>query len=371
LLFLSSAAAIKERLKVTEPTLHDWLVTHAESLDTSAEQAEALLSRLASDGLIGLGVPVVMGGQGGDLGDALCAIAALAERSLTAAFMAWSQRAFIELLLQSPNAALRERLLPELLSGRLAGAPGLSNAMKFVSGLESLQVRGAVDTDGRWCLNGLLPWVSNLRGEGFVAACAMADAGGGPPQIWVLPHDAAGLSRSADFDLLGMQASHTARLELVGVRLDAAWRLHDTAPAYLPGVRPNFLGLQCALALGLAQRCLQVAEATMGAAAAVLAEPLAATGAELAECRTRLLAGLRDGRFREDPVTLCELRIRLVELAQQALQLELQASGGRAFLNEYNTSFARRWREAAFLPVITPSLVQLKGELGRKRMACQ
>lgn len=356
---------------MTESSLHDWLVAHAESLDACDTDAEALLPQLASDGLIGLGVPTAMGGRGGDLGDALCAIAALAERSLTAAFMAWSQRAFIELLLQTPNAALRERLLPELLAGRLAGAPGLSNAMKFVSGLESLQVRGQVEADGRCRLDGVLPWVSNLRGGGFAAACAMANTAGGPPQIWVLPHDAEGLSRSADFALLGMQASHTARLELDGVRLDPAWRLHDTAPAYLPGVRPNFLGLQCALALGLAQRCLQMAETSMGGAEAVLGEPLAATGAELAERRTLLLDGLRDGRFREDPVTLCELRIRLVELAQQALQLELQASGGRAFLSEYNTDFARRWREAAFLPVITPSLVQLKGELGRKRMACQ
>lgn len=351
--------------------LHDWLGASAESLNADVEQAEALLPRLAEDGVIGLGVPVDMGGQGGDLGDALCGLSALAERSLTAAFMGWSQRAFIELLLQTPNGALRERLLPELLSGRLAGAPGLSNAMKFVSGLESLQVRGQVEADGRWCLDGELPWVSNLRGGGFVAACAMANTAGGPPQIWVLPHDAEGLSRSADFALLGMQASRTARLKLNGVRLDPTWRLHDMAPAYLPGVRPNFLGLQCALALGLAQRCLQVVEANMGGAEAVLDEPLAVTGAELVECRTLLLDGMRDGRFREDPVTLCKLRIRVVELAQQALQLELQASGGRAFLSEYNTEFARRWREAAFLPVITPSLVQLKGELGRKRMACQ
>lgn len=356
---------------MTESTLHDWLVAHSGSLDTGAEHAEALLPQLADDGLLGLGVPPPLGGQGGDLGDALCAIAALAERSLTAAFMAWSQRAFIELLLQTPNAALRERLLPELLAGRMAGAPGLSNAMKFVSGLESLQVRGQVESDGCWRLDGVLPWVSNLRSGGFVAACAMANTAGGPPQIWVLPHDAEGLSRSADFELLGMQASHTARLELDTVRLDVAWRLHDTAPAYLPGVRPNFLGLQCALALGLAQRCLQEAEANMGGAEAVLGEPLTATGGELAERRMLLLEGLRDGRFRKDPATLCELRIRLVELAQEALQLELQASGGRAFLSEHNTDFARRWREAAFLPVITPSLVQLKGELGRKRMACQ
>ena len=29
-------------------------------------------------------------------------------------------------------------------------------------------------------------------------------------------------------------------------------------------------------------------------------------------------------------------------------------------------AFARRWREAAFLPIVTPSLVQLKTELAKR-----
>jgi hypothetical protein len=55
----------------------------------------------------------------------------------------------------------------------------------------------------------------------------------------------------------------------------------------------------------------------------------------------------------------------MVELATSAVQLELQASGGRAYLAGGGNGFARRWREAAFLPIVTPSLVQLKTELSR------
>jgi alkylation response protein AidB-like acyl-CoA dehydrogenase len=60
---------------------------------------------------------------------------------------------------------------------------------------------------------------------------------------------------------------------------------------------------------------------------------------------------------------LFELRIGLAEVASQAVQLELQASGGKAYLQAYGAGFARRWRESAFVPIITPSLVQLRTEL--------
>ncbi len=43
------------------------------------------------------------------------------------------------------------------------------------------------------------------------------------------------------------------------------------------------------------------------------------------------------------------------------------ASGGRAYLSGPGRDFARRWREAAFIPVITPSIVQLKTALARHR----
>ncbi|MGV8481972.1 acyl-CoA dehydrogenase, partial [Pseudomonas aeruginosa] len=47
---------------------------------------------------------------GGTLADAVERVAAVAARSLTAAFVFWGQRAFIEYLLQSPNQELRQRL---------------------------------------------------------------------------------------------------------------------------------------------------------------------------------------------------------------------------------------------------------------------
>ena len=72
---------------------------------------------------------------------------------------------------------------------------------------------------------------------------------------------------------------------------------------------------------------------------------------------------MRAHRFHTAPAQLFEIRIALAETAAQAVALELQASGGRAYLTPQGDGFARRWREAAFVPVITPSLVQLKAAL--------
>jgi hypothetical protein len=70
--------------------------------------------------------------------------------------------------------------------------------------------------------------------------------------------------------------------------------------------------------------------------------------------------GLRTPQFFERPADLFRIRIRLAEIAADAVQLELQASGGRAYLSKPGQGFQRRLREVAFIPLITPSLVQLK-----------
>ena len=101
----------------------------------------------------------------------------------------------------------------------------------------------------------------------------------------------------------------------------------------------------------------------------ILAEPLAQLQAQVEYLSDQLIAGVREGRYVAEPWLLFEVRIALAEAAQQAVQLELQASGGAAYLKPAGDGFARRWREAAFLPIVTPSLVQLKTELAKRRAA--
>ena len=347
--------------------LAGWLEVNADALDTEPAGAGAVLPRLASAGIFSVGLDRRHGGDGGDIADAVEAIAAVASRSMAAGFVAWGHRTFIEYCAQSSNAELRRSCLPALLSGELAGATGLSNAMKALSGLEGLQITARQDTDGGFRLDGKLPWVTNLRPEGFVVAAAVAESGTSRMLVLAIPSEALGLLRSPDLDLMAMRASNTAAIELVDVSLVAGQVLTDEARTWLPIVRPAFLGLQCGLAIGLARRSLVEASSFCGAGRHILREPIDALASRLAVDVSELAAGLRSGVYAAAAARLFELRIELAQIAQEAACLELQAAGGRAYLSTPGSGFARRWREAAFVPIITPSLVQLKAALATRQ----
>lgn len=343
--------------------LREWLEQQAEALDLGQLDGAELLPRLAAADLLRVGVPQEDGGLGGDVSAAVEAVAEVATHSLTAAFVLWGQRSFIEFLLHSDNHELKQRLLPALLQGELAGASGLSNAMKFLSGIEQLGVQASAQDDG-YVLNGRLPWVTNLRKQGFVVAAAVA-RDDGSAFIAAIDSQQAGLSRSDDLQLLGMQSSNTAAVQLQAVSLPASAVIAADARSFLARVRPCFLALQCAMALGLARRSVAEIAAHLGGSRCVLVAEFTQLQRDLLSLSAQLHSGLREQRYFSQPKGLFELRIALAAVTSQAVQLELQASGGRAYLQPYGAGFARRWRESAFIPVITPSLVQLRAELER------
>ncbi|TYL85847.1 acyl-CoA dehydrogenase family protein [Bradyrhizobium cytisi] len=346
-----------------------WLDHDALLFDRVSHGASAIVPTLGRAGLFGIGVPRHLGGDGATLADGVRAIAAVSARSLTAGFVFWGHRTFIEYLLQSPNARLREKLLPDLLAGRRAGATGLSNAMKFLNGLEALQVT-ASRRDGTLCLDGKLPWVTNLRKEGFDVAAAVQDDDSKPAFIVSLSSDDDGLVRTADLDLMAMRASNTAAIAIDRLAINEDRIIHPNAGNWLPRVRPAFLGLQCGMSIGLAHRSLCEVDSLIGNGGVLAA---AATGltAELAALEEQLLSPLDGPFFIEQPVALFQLRIRLAEIVNQSLQLELGATGGKAYLSAPGEGYQRRLRESAFIPVVTPSLVQLETviEAHRRRAA--
>lgn len=341
--------------------LRTWLESQADPLDQGLLNSEVLLPRLAASGVLGHGVPSKFGGIGGDVWDGVEAIAQVATFSLTAALVFWAQRSFIEYLLQSENVGLGQSLLPDLLAGRKAGATGLSNAVKFLAGIEQLQVAAQHQPSG-WQLSGGLPWVTNLHKGGFNVAVAI-ELDGAPPIIAAVPSSLDGLKRSDDLQLIGLQSSNTAALTFENALLSEEWLIAADAGRYLSQVRPAFLGMQCGMAMGLARRSLMEVKALGLRTSLVLETDLRRLDAHLAQLEQALAHGLRAGRFTSEPVELFKLRIGLAQVASEAVQLELQALGGSAYLQGYERGFARRLRESAFVPVITPSVVQLRSQL--------
>lgn len=342
--------------------LIEWLKQHSDRLDQSPQHADELLTRIAQAGIFKYGVPTSFGGDGSDFQKAVDAISEIAQYSLTAAFIAWGQRTFIGNLLASDNPVPRDLLLADLLAGNITAGTGLSNATKFLSGIEELNVT-ITERDGKCYLNGRLPWVTNLRRYGFLTTFAAGYQNGGKPIIVAIPSVANGLTRTEDLNLVALQGSNTAALIFDNVELDDDWILSHDAQAFLAKTRPEFLGLQCALPFGLAERCLAEVEKSLvfGSNRLVLQTEWEAQVTALKALKQRLADGLSEAEyFIQQPKELFKIRIEIVDVVAQSALLELQAGGGRGYLQDAGTEFIRRWREAAFLPVVTPSAVQLR-----------
>ncbi|MHA3084184.1 hypothetical protein ACX1NX_13695 [Acinetobacter sp. ANC 5383] len=338
-----------------------WLEQHAEALNAGeADVSLALLQQLGQANVFRQGVPEQFGGLGNTLQDAIKTIAQVAEYSVTAAFVSWSQRTYIEYLLTAKADILNEFCFSELLAGQYAGATGLSNAMKFLSGFEPLQIQ-AEEIDGGWKLNGKLPWVTNFHPSGFTVAVA-ADSSQGP-LLFLVPSDRAGFDRQSNLELIGLKGSSTAAAILTDVMVSQTELLSNKANQYLPAIRPAFLGLQCALSIGLIRRSMQQVIAKKHSS--LVNDQVNFIQQQLEENLKALFDGLVSGEFVTQARRLFEIRISLSELTQHAIQLELCSTGGKCYLTPYEDGFARRLNESAFIPIVTPSVLQLKTELSR------
>ena len=158
-----------------------WLDTNADHIDQeSGPIADQLLEKIAENDVFKIGVPAEFDGLGGGPTQVVDVLDELAQHSLTASFISWGHRTFIEYILASDNAYPRETWLKELYTGERAGGTGLSNAVKFLSDIEELNVTISQEGDDYY-LDGRLPWVTNLRSDKFAALFAADFKDGSQP----------------------------------------------------------------------------------------------------------------------------------------------------------------------------------------------
>lgn len=150
---------------------------------TGAEQdAPSRLAFVARRGLLRCAVPLAQGGDGAPIDELVSRIRELAGQDMASARIAWAQRIAVEALVHSPNIALREHLLPDLLTGALAGTLSWRLDLTLASARSLVQ---AQPLERGWHLNGLLDDVPNLQWEGYVVVCPVRfDAQVGQPQRW-------------------------------------------------------------------------------------------------------------------------------------------------------------------------------------------
>lgn len=150
-----------------DPVNHGGMPNTSASQDTEA-LPDRLLAEIATLGLPRLIAPRALGGHGAPVTELSRQLSALAQRNTAAAWLAWSQCMAVEALVHSPNGALREYVLPDLLEGSRAGA--ISWRPDFGLTAEQSVVQAQALERG-WHLIGRLDEVPNLQWDGYVVVC--------------------------------------------------------------------------------------------------------------------------------------------------------------------------------------------------------
>lgn len=136
---------------------------------------------------------------------------------------------------------------------------------------------------------------------------------------------------------------------------------------FISAVRPTFLILQTSECLGVADAAIDAAATRLTGVNEVLTEDVEKLRAEithLIHTQDLIIAVLDDGAT-VDRVKLLELRLDAARAAVDATALEVRVAGGAGYAQSSPAS--RRFREAAFIPVQSPSETQLTWELRRAK----
>jgi alkylation response protein AidB-like acyl-CoA dehydrogenase len=299
-------------------------------------------------------------------------LATAAWSDMSLAFSLWCHRMVIEYLRAAngdqdgcPHGGGRDDEQREWL-GRLerayaVGSSGLAAAMAHYVGGGPLPIRAALRARERFELTGTLRWASNLFPDEFVLITA-ADAGPNGKVIVILPAGRAGLEVEKHPVLLDLQATASSSVNLRATLVESTEILATDFDRFVRTVRPAFLLYQASFCWGLAARALCEANALIGKGTnEVFASELRANNSE----RDRIEEGILENLAA--PVTtgagreIVELRLSAARLAGAASRLESKLAGGAGYTSCSAT--ARRFREAAFLPIQSPTEGQLLWEL--------
>jgi alkylation response protein AidB-like acyl-CoA dehydrogenase len=319
-------------------------------------------------------------------------LATVAWSDLSVAFSLWSHRMVIEYLRAADEARpARREWLPRLETAEVMGSTALAAAMAHQVAGTALPIAGRGDADPAssdargLALTGHLRWASNLFGVGFLLVTA-AEVSGRGPLVVALPGALDGLEIEPYPDLLDLQSTQSSSIRLSRAHVGEWAVLAEPLDAFIRRVRPTFLLFQASFCWGLAARALLEAAARMtrgtnhvfGAEQRVLEEERArveqALLARLDDVAA--VAGVAPETTRSPPpsspsamgaslpmVELVRLRLDAARLATSATRLESKVVGGSGYARGSQT--ARRLREAAFLPIQSPTEGQLLWELSR------
>ena len=287
----------------------------------------------------------------------------IAAVDLSVAFGIWAHTMVITYLRTADTDYVRY-VLPALENGTRPGVTGMAPAFKEAAGAGSIDLTATPAEDG-YVLNGTLAWASNLADDAVIVTAARTPSG----ERLLVAFDgcAPGVTLGTPFALLGLNATSSAGITLDNVPVPAGQVLSRDFEAFISAVRPTFLILQTSECLGVADAAIDAAATRLTGVNEVLTEDVEKLRAEITHLihTQDLIAAVLDDGATVDRVKLLELRLDAARAAVDATALEVRVAGGAGYAQSSPAS--RRFREAAFIPVQSPSETQLTWELRRAK----
>jgi alkylation response protein AidB-like acyl-CoA dehydrogenase len=331
---------------------------HAAALDRGDDSSRRSFAALGAAGVLGVGAP---GNAHGRLPQMASVIAEISGVCMSTAFSVWAHRMVVEYLL-TVGTPFGIAAVHPLLDGTALGVTAMAAAFKDAAGCGTLELT-ASPVKGGYELSGRIRWASNLHPDSLLVTAARTRTG--EKLVVALPLHTPGVTVGDHLDLLALGSTASSSLVLEGVRITGQQVLSENFEVFLTAVRPTFLLLQSAMCLGLARASVAQSQLALTGVNYVFTADVDGVAGEITVAERTLAAmAAAIGKANEPKSTeFLWLRLTAAELASASTALELRTAGGQGYASR--TAASRRYREAAFIPVQSPSEAQLRWELGR------
>lgn len=280
----------------------------------------------------------------------------VAKTCMTTAFCLWCHLAALTYVRTSANEALKATVLDELETGRVLGATGLSNPMKYYAGLEKLHL-SAKRVAGGYSLSGVLPSVSNL-GEGHVFG-VLAEVNSKQRVMCLISCAMDGLMLKEKNGYFGINGSATYSCSFTNVFVPDQFVLAADADSFIEQIRPFFIAYQIPLGLGVTATSIQSIEKMVNrqnGCNQFLPVQAPELRRELAVLQEQFHDALQTASL--NWVAFANIRLQVAYVTLKSVQAAMLHHGSAGYLEA--SAPARRLREAYFFANLTPTIKHLE-----------
>lgn len=337
---------------VLDSALREQVAENAKACDKGEKPGRYILPALGEAGLIDT-----------DYATSADTLRELAAEDLSVGFTTWAARMTLEYLKRADTDYSRS-LAERIAAGTNPGVTAMAGAFKEAAGVGELDLTAEKDGEG-YVVSGKIGWASNLYDDAIVVTGAKTAEGEKFLFAFEAGHE--GVEFGQPFGLLGLNATESAWVSFDNVRVPAEQVLTRDFDTFMKGVRPVFVVMQVAECLGVAEASAEAASQKLDGMKATFADDVEQVRADIGSVRARQSATITSISAGDavDPEALLVLRLDAANAAVKAANIEVRVAGGAGYASSSPAS--RRYREASFLPVQSPSEAQLRYELQRVR----